>query len=229
MSNYVSNQEIREQAGFQSKERNESLADGDGSTVIFYVANKPIVDSNYSGSVSISDVVVRVGTPFAISTPSAIDAASGKITLISAPADGTPVAIDYDWSILEETLITIYADEAHSLVLASVSEVYALPLSETPGLVKLIEKKLAAGLLLDKEYSAGGDGTEDTRGRRWIKWAEAKLEKIATGVLELKDSNGVVLTQKSGVGLDGFPNNKTKDLPESDSGGAIHFRISKKF
>lgn len=229
MTNFVTNQEIREQAGFQYKERDESLGDGDGSTIIFYVNNKPIVNKDYDGSVNANDVIIYIGDSRTSSTPLAVDAVLGKLTLKSAPESGTPIACDYDWSVLENSLITIYADEAHSLVLAKISKVYTLPLSETPDNLKLIEKKLAAGLLLDKEYSAGGDGTEDTRGRRWIKWAEAKLEEIVKGTLDLVDSSGNIISQKSGVGASGWPDNTTKTASEANSGGAIKFRIKKEF
>lgn len=226
---YVTLQSIREQSGFQFKVRAENLGTGDGSTVDFYTDHKPIVDSNQSGTpVTVADVVVYVvsATPVAVSS---VNAEQGKIVLSATPISASPITIDYDWSNLSIELVTEYGDEAHSLVLSKLSEVYTLPLSETPDIIKLIEKKLAAGLLLDKEYSVGGDETEDTRGRRWIKWAEEKLDDIVSGKLELLDNSGNVLTQKSGVGLDGFPNENTKDLPESESGGEIQFRIKKEF
>ncbi|HEC65849.1 MAG TPA: DUF1320 domain-containing protein [bacterium] len=231
MANFVSNQEVREQAGFQYKERAVALTgDVDGSNTIFYVPtrNLPIVDRDYDGDVDVNDIVVYGnGTDTAVS---AVVAASGKITLTIAPPSGYTMTGDFDWSPLDDTTVTNYINEAHSLVLSKLSEVYDVPLSETPDVIKLIEKKLAAGLLLDKEYSVGGDETEDTRGRRWIKWAEEKLEEIVSGNLELLDSNGNVLAQKtSGAGVKGWPDNTTKDASEANSGGAIKFRIKKEF
>jgi len=227
MSNYVTNQEVREQAGFQYKQRSESLGDGDGVNKIFSSENNPIVDRNYSGSpVSVADVIVYVnGTAV---TVSAIDADTGKLTLALAPADGTSITVDYDWSNIEFDVIENYVDEAHALVLASIQRAYSLPLSETPDLLILIEKKLAAGLLLDKEYSVGGDETEDSRGRRWIKWAETKLAEIAKGSLQLLNSEGGLLTQNSAQ-VSGWPDNTTECLDEDDSGGDIPFRIEQKF
>lgn len=231
MANYVTLQEIREQAGFQSKERSETLnpATGDGSNKVFYVANKPIVDRNYSGTpVSVDDVVIYASaSPVSVSE---IDATLGKLTLASAPASGTPMTGDYDWSPMDSNVLQNYANEAHGLVIAAISEIYSLPLSETPDIIKLIEKKLAAGLILDKEYSVGGDETEDSRGRRWIKWAEEKLKEIKSGALTLCDSSGDVLTQKSaGEKIEGWPDSTTEDADESDSGGEIQFRIKKQF
>ncbi len=229
MSNYAKNQEIREQAGFQYKERGETpTGDVDGSNKIFYTLNNPIVDSNKDGSVTIADVVVYVGEPLTSVTISAVDAVLGKITLASAPASGTPITDDYDWSNLNEAIIQQYADEAHSIVLAKISATYIIPLSETPDILVLIEKKLAAGLLLDKEYSAGGDGTEDSRGRRWIKWAQDQLKEIVSGSLLLLTSGGSTLAQASSD-MSGWPDSTTKDASKEDAGGKTHFRIKKQF
>ena len=228
MSAYITHQEVREQAGFQYKERGEALGDGDGSTVVFTVANIPIVDRNYSGTpVTIDDVVLYAGgTPVAVS---AVVAGTWEITASSSPASGSPMTADYDWSNLDETTLGNYIREAHGLVLSRLSEVYTLPLSSVPDVIKLIEKKLAAGLLLDKEYSAGGDGTEDTRGRRWVKWAEKKLDEIVSGGIDLLDSDGNILTQKSGVGIEGWPDETTKDATDEDAGGDVKFRGSQDF
>ncbi len=231
MPNYVSNQEVREQAGFQHKERAIALTGTvDGSNKVFNVPsnNLPIVDRDYDGGVDTAEVVVYGnGTSTAVA---AVVADSGKITLVAAPPTGNTMTGDFDWSLLDNTVLGNYIDQAHALVLSKLHEVYSLPLSETPDVVKLIEKKLAAGLILDKEYSVGGDETEDTRGRRWIKWAEEKLDEIVKGEIELLDSSDVVLAQKtSGAGVKGWPDDTTKDDTEDDSGGDIKFRIKKEF
>ena len=229
MSNYITLQEIREQAGFQFKERGEtaSPATGDGVNKVFYVVKTPIVDRTYSGTpVTIADVVLYItASPVAVS---AVDAATGKITTTLAPPSGTPITTDYDWSSVDENVLQNYADEAHSLVLTAVAEVYSLPLPSTPNVLKLIEKRLAAGLILDKEYSVGGDETEDSRGRRWIKWAEQKLADIKSGALTLIDSSGTPLSQLTAE-IRGYPDATTKDKSEADSGGDIIFRIKKEF
>jgi phage gp36-like protein len=219
MSYYVTLQEVREQAGFQYKTRSEDLdpSTGDGTNKIFYAPNKPLVDRNYSGTpVGTPDVVVYENDVEV--TVLSIDGALGKLTLSSTPESGTPMTVDCDWSNIEDVIVESYLAEAHDLINSKVGERYSLPLSETPNLVKLIEKKLAAGLLLDKEYSVGGDETEDTRGRRWIKWAEQKLEDIVSGSLELRDSSGNVLSQKTAVGIDGWPDDTTDGADIDDAG-----------
>ncbi|MCX6013505.1 MAG: hypothetical protein NTV30_08895 [Chloroflexi bacterium] len=228
MTNYATNQEVREQAGFQYKQRSESLGNGDGSEWIFYVLNKPIVSRSNNGSpIGVYDVVVYVsGSPVGVS---AIDGTLGKLTLTATPASGSPITCDYDWSNLDEYVLDEYVAESHDLVNAKVGNVYTLPLSGTSSLLKLIEKKLAAGLLLDKEFSVGGDETEDSRGRRWIKWAEQKLEDISNRELQLLDSNGNLLNMLELNAISGFPDNTTKDLGEDESGGDVKFRISKEF
>lgn len=232
MSYYVTLQSVREQAGFQFKERGEDLSPstGDGSNKTFYVPSgkKPIVDKDYSGTpVGTPDIVVYANNVEV--SVSSIDGDLGQVVLVSAPASGTPMTADWDWSNVEDDLVEEYLAEAHSYIQSRLYEKYSLPLSETPSLIKLIEKKLAAGLLLDKEYSVGGDETEDSRGRRWIKWAEEKLEEIVSGDLELIDSSNNPLGQRSGVGVDGWPDDETEDDAEADSGGAIRFRVKKDF
>lgn len=228
---YVSLQEVREQAGFQYKIRGESLtpSTGDGTNKVFTTPNKPLVDSNYSGTpVGTPDVVVYENDTEV--TVSAIVGASGKLTLALAPASSTPMTVDCDWSPLDDTMVNNYLTEAHDLINSKIGEKYTLPLSETPSLLKLIEKKLAAGLLLDKEYSVGGDETEDTRGRRWIKWAEQKLEDIVSGSLELRDSNGTALSQKSTASLDGWPDSTTDGADADDAGDSgPNVRITDEF
>jgi len=228
MSNYVTIQEVREQAGFQYKIIGEAVGTGNGTNQTFTLDYKPIVDRTGSGTpVTVADVSIYVsGSPVAVGT---VVSASGQIVLATAPASGSPVTADYDWSNLEDNIINNYLTEAHSYINSKIGKVYTLPLSETPKVLELIEKKLAAGLLLDKEYSVGGDETEDTRGRRWIKWAEDRLKEIMNGDFELRDSSGNPLTQISSIGFDGWPDNTTADAEEDDSGGDINFRISDKF
>lgn len=229
MANFVTLQEVREQAGFQFKERGESLGTGNGSNTIFYTDRKPVVDNNYSGSVTIADLIVYVaGTSVTIS---AIVASNGKITLASAPGSDAAVTGDYDWSNLEDAFVQGYLDEAHNFILSALSKSHTLTDldSDTPVILELIEKKLAAGYLLDKEYSAGGDESDDTRGRRWIKWAEQKLQEIVDGKLPLIDTAGNTVSTITGGDVDGWPGETTEDEKEADSGGAIEFRIKKKF
>ena len=198
--------------------------------MIFYVDHTPIVGRNYliAGSpVGTPEIVVYdAGTPVTVTV---VGTATGKITLAAVVATPNAITVDYDWSSLENEMVSRYINEAHSLVLSKLSEKYTLPLSTTPEIVRLIEKKLAAGLLLDKEYSVGGDESEDTRGRRWIKWAESKLNDIVSGALDLLDAGGNSLAQKSAVGIGGWPDETTKDASEDDSGGEIEFRIKKDF
>ena len=231
MSYYVSLQEVREQAGFQYKERSQDLspATGDGSNKTFYTGEKkPLVDANYSGTpVGTPDVKVYANNVEV--TVASVDGDLGQIVLSAVSPTGTPMTADWDWSSLDDELVDMYLAEAHDLINSKLGEVYALPLSETPKVIKLIEKKLAAGLLLDKEYSVGGEESEDTRGRRWIKWAEQKLEEIVSGSLELRDSSGAVLSQKSEEGLDGWPDDTTEDADEDDCGGERNFKVKDEY
>ncbi len=224
---YCKIQSIREQCGFQYKERGENIGIGDGVNTIFYTNQKPIVDRTYSDTVTVADVKVYVNNLEVV--VSAIDPEQGKLTLASAPANGAKVTCDYDWTNIEDTLLDKYHKEATSQIDSKISILYALPLNPVPDLIKLIEKKLTAGLLLDKEYSVGEEEAENTRGRRWIKWAEEKLQMIVDKNLLLLDATNEILPQKTAGTIKGWPDDTTATTSTEESGGDICFRIGKQF
>ncbi len=68
-------------------------AQADGATTTFTVTRKPIVDRNGDGIVNASDVNVQVdGSAYSVVT---ISAATGTVTLSSAPPAGATVLITY--------------------------------------------------------------------------------------------------------------------------------------
>lgn len=75
----------------------------DGSTLIFYVANRPVVDGNNNGLTTnnVSDVTVKVdGTAVTVSD---LDGSEGKITLSSAPGASTTVTVTYYYNTYRDT------------------------------------------------------------------------------------------------------------------------------
>jgi len=187
-----------------------------------------MVESNRSGTpVGTPDVVVYASSVEVV--VASISGSLGQVVLVDAPTSGSPMTIDFDWSNIPDYVIEQYLAEAHDFINSKLYEKYSLPLASIPPVLKIIEKKLAAGYLLDKEYSAGGDETEDSRGRRWIKWAEDKLKEIAKGELELLDSSGAPISQRTGASISGWPDDTTEDADDDDAGGDVNFRMSKKF
>lgn len=77
-----------------------------------------------------------------------------------------------------------------------------------------ITKMMAAGLLLLDQY--GDYTTSDTKnGQSKIDWAEKRLASLKDGQLVLTNQAGNETPAPSGMGFNGWPNNKTVD----DSGG----------
>lgn len=97
MAKYESLQAILEEAGMSHQQLAETpYGTADGTNKIFTVAHKPLSDSNYDDAVTPADVLVLVnGVP---ATVSSVVAATGVITLASAPAADATLLIDYRYS-----------------------------------------------------------------------------------------------------------------------------------
>jgi len=104
--------------------------------------------------------------------------------------------------------IEAYQKAATSHIDGIISRVYSLPLSETPEILKLIERKLAAGHLLLDEYGEQAEGTSKD-GQIKIDWAEEMLQQIEDGVIRLIGSDNTALTQSKLVGMKGLPDDNT--------------------
>ena len=104
--------------------------------------------------------------------------------------------------------ITAYQKAATSHIDGIISRVYSLPLSETPEILKLIERKLAAGHLMLDEYGEQAEGTSKD-GQVKVDWAEEMLQQIEDGIIRLLGADQVVLAQSELVGMKGFPGDNT--------------------
>lgn len=124
--------------------------------------------------------------------------------------------------------ITGYQSAATSHINGILGRVYALPLTSTPAIVELIERRLAAGYLLLDEYGEMAEGT-DKDGNQKINWAEKMLQEIESGAITLYDATNTPLTGNTQVNMKGWPNNSTAGETEDNAGGDIQIRISHKF
>ena len=106
--------------------------------------------------------------------------------------------------------ITAYQSAATSHIDGIISRIYTLPLTETPDILKLIERKLAAGHLQLDEYGEQAEGTSKD-GQAKIDWAEEMLRAIESGLIRLLDSDQDVLAKSKRVSMKGFP-----DVPDTD-------------
>ena len=160
----------------------------------------------------------------------------------SGLSDAFQVAADLHYcslnDILEESgfLSSKYIDlarvyrvraSAEAEVKGSLKLVYALPLDKTCELTNIITKLLGAGWLMWQEYGAEASGT-DKDGMAKVKESRSLLKAIRGGTLILVDADDAEPTRVSST-VSSYPDDTTADKSESESGGAIHFRIMKQF
>lgn len=216
---FSSLQYIRNKAGLQMVGRVESLYDssrsepveGDGTTSVFYSEHAPLVDNNDDGSVTTSDVTVYVnGTSVAISS---IDAAQGKITLSSAPANGASLAVTYAWSPSSDTDVTLARAYANGIVLSYVSKVYSTPIdsvtvnpnfdnSSAESILMECEALLAAASLLDNRQTEDNNVLDAST---LHDKAISILDKIKNGDVMLLDTSGLELALRNTTGVFSYP------------------------
>jgi len=120
--------------------------------------------------------------------------------------------------------------QAESEVKASVGSIYALPLSASCEVIKMITKLLASGWLMLQEYGEEASGTSKDGSSKVIE-ARSMLKAIRERRLVLRDSSDTELTKISipEGQIKGWPDDTTKDADDDDAGGDVHFRISKEF
>ncbi len=75
---------------------------------------------------------------------------------------------------IDETKITDAVNAAHAIVVGKIGAFYTLPLSYTPAILELIERRLAAGFLLSNEYGEQAEGTSKG-GKAKTDWAMEQL------------------------------------------------------
>ena len=119
---------------------------------------------------------------------------------------------------------------AEAEVKSSVAAIYSLPLSAECEIVGVITKTLAAGWLMWAEYGEEASGTSKD-GMAKVEEARSMLKAIRNGSLPLLDASDSEPSKISSPlnQMDGWPDETTEDEDEDDSGGAIRFRIKKKF
>lgn len=130
-------------------------------------------------------------------------------------------------SAITDDLIALHRANAESQVKGTLKAAgYTLPLASVPDTIRNISKLLAAGYLLLQDYGVGYEGTNKD-GQAKVDLANAQLKQIRNREIILVD------IVESALGLapsiSGWPDDTTVDAADSDSGGDIMFRISKKF
>ena len=163
---YSSLQDIREEAGHQHLNKLEALSGlANGSNKVYISKRTYIVDSNYNDALDVGasgDVVVYVNdTPVAVES---IDANTGAITLVTAPANGATVLGTYYHSSINDTKVAKYRKEAISYVQRKINGIidFGAWTDETiPPIVQTVVRIYSAGLILIRDQGLNAD-TENT-------------------------------------------------------------------
>ena len=126
--------------------------------------------------------------------------------------------------------IQTFMDAATNYINDAIGKVYSLPLSSTPAILELIERKMAAGHLLWEEYGEQAEGTSKD-GKAKVAWAEGTLKSIVDGAIELRDTSSVLLSKNTAMGLKGFPTGSTgtDKTPDGDKDDPPIFEVGMKF
>lgn len=182
---YASIQAIREGAGLLNRVNNETPAGAiNGSNRDFVVVRRPIVDGNYDDVVGKEDVQVFVDEiPVAVT---AVDAASGKITLAVAPANDTSVTVDYQFSPITDEYTQTKQVEADSWIDLKIGGYIGVPLQDVPGIITTAAEMYAAGLILTRDWGSRVD-SELTSKDGFNKIKQAR-DLVADYIQGLKDA-----------------------------------------
>jgi len=132
-------------------------------------------------------------------------------------------------NVLDAT-VTGFQSAATSQIDGVLSKIYTLPLSTTPSIIELIERKLAAGHLMLEEYGVDAEGT-DKDGNSKVKWAENQLQMIEDGIIQLVGTDGVILAKSERIGMKGFPDatTGTDRTSQSDKDDPPKFEMGQTF
>lgn len=217
-------QSVRTKAGLQKKVQTQTLYEvtrrtpdqGDGSTVDFYTEKSPIVDTNRDDTADVNDVQVYVaGTLMTPTTQYTLDVDQGKVTFVSAPANGANLSITYAWSPADDEDVQEAISAAWGTIEKNLGKVYTLPIddasvnadfanSSAEDELTSIETYLAAAELLDNRQ--GEDNPENgTKADSLRTIAMDKLKSILSMETELFDSEGQPLSKSSRILMAGYP------------------------
>lgn len=176
---YSSLQDIREEAGHHNVMKTETPSGlVNGSNTIFTVGRTYIVDRNYNDIIDVASAsgdVIVYDDNIAV-TVNAVNVDTGAISLNAAPATSSVMLITYAYSLLSDTKVGKYRDEAVSYVQRKLSGIvdYAAWTDTTlPSEIKTITRLYAGGLILIRDHGLNTD-TENSSKDGYKKLAMAK-------------------------------------------------------
>lgn len=185
---YETKQAILEEAGLINRVDTPEALDGlvDGSNKVFTTSYKPLVDTNNDGSVDEQDVTAYVdGSEVSVSQ---VDAETGEITFVAAPAADAVVTLVYSYTNVADSYVTKIREETEDWINTEMNGTDPVPYTTVPKTIRKVARYYAAGLLLLKEYGDRSDNEELAKnGNEKIK----KAERWLTRYIEIGGSTGL--------------------------------------
>lgn len=191
---YCSLQRIREESGHQHLNKLQSLTGTtDGVNDTFYVDRTYIVDRNYNDVIDVGAVdgdVIVYDDDVAVEV-SSVNQATGEIVLASAPASSSVMIVTYAHSVLSDSAVDQYREEAIDFVQRKISGIIPYTgwtSSDVPAIVRSIVRIYAAGLILIADQGLNTD-TEDSSkdGYKRLSVAKSMLQDYLD---EVSDASG---------------------------------------
>lgn len=212
----TNHESIRTEAGYQHKHSKVSFSNSTGvSTVAYYVnTDDPIkIVPNFGTGTTIagvSDVKVWQGlSGIALTqlTVSSVDPEVGVVTLSTPPASGSSLIIDFASSPLPSNDIEAKRLQAESMVNQRLSLCYNLPLTPVPSMITSLASRLAAALLLIRDYGVGARSTskdgymlyEQLMGKKEVPYSDSGQGTIWVGEIGMLCSPGYQIVDDTGV------------------------------
>lgn len=179
---YSSLQDIREEAGHQHIVKLETPSGTvNGSNTVFTVGRTYIVDRDYNDviDVGVSGDVIVYDDNVAVSVAS-VDTTTGVITLGAAPATSSVMLVTYAYSLLSDTKVGKYRDEAIDFVQRKISGIIDFGAwtdsddsTGVPPIVQTVVRIYAAGLILIRDHGLNTD-TENSSKDGYKRLSSAK-------------------------------------------------------
>lgn len=173
---YVTIQSVLEEAGlWQRALAEEPAGTVNGTNDTFVVDHKPLADNNYDDIIDPTDVTAYVnGATVDIAS---IDATTGEVELVTAPANGTTVTLDYSYSPVSPDAVADVIEETEDWINEEMSAVVTTPYTTTnlPKRVRLIARTFAAGVLMSRYFAMQSNEEGTSAGNAKIKLAETWL------------------------------------------------------
>lgn len=206
----TTHEKIRIEAGYQHRHDKAVFSNALGaSTVTFFVyTDDPIkIVPNFSTGGTVAGVSdVRVWNGVTQQVVDSVNPEVGFITLSTVPAAGSSLTVDFASSPLSSRDIEDKRLQAESIVNQRLSLCYSSPISPVPSMIDSLASRLAASLLLIRDYGVGAKSTskngymlyEQLMGKREVPYSDSGQGTIWVGEIGMLCSPGYQIVDDDG-------------------------------